>query len=284
MMDIPEGLTTELMSFTKQLPGWLAYSLEGISPGIRSKKTQVARTTLGLIKRQISFLYIAQVARSVLSDQNHVACMMQDLLALDLNIAFNQLHMAAGPRDSFPVDKSSVLKGVKEFQLLLQKPASIETFTNWLDSIVEKYVSKYRKDRKSPLQDCVRVLTLHWNFLSSKILHELTLRQARSCGSFIVIHTLCEEYLNLILGTLAVQQTEEELLRSFQTHSKKPGSHFTPNVPRVTFSGSRVAFFSRFPSVTYHFQYSSSDILSRIPSVTLYSQCSQTHIHPVFLE
>ncbi|GCB62437.1 hypothetical protein scyTo_0013067 [Scyliorhinus torazame] len=159
MMDIPEGLSTELMSFTKQLPGWLAYSLEGISPGIRSKKTQVARTMLGLIKRQISFLYIAQIARSVLSDQNHVACMTQDLLALDLNIAFNQLHMAAGPRDSFALDKSSVLKGVKEFQLLLQKPASIEIFTNWLDSIVEKYVSKV-----SPNPAAHNFMSDHGNF------------------------------------------------------------------------------------------------------------------------
>ncbi|XP_067900272.1 DNA-binding protein RFX6-like isoform X2 [Heterodontus francisci] len=224
MKDLPEGLTAELKNFTRQLPGWLVYCLDGVPPEIKNKKAQVARTTLGLIKRQISFLYIAQTARAVLSDQNLVACMLRDLLVLDLNIAFNQLHMAAGPHDSFALDKSSVLQGVKEFELLLQRSASIETFMDWLDSIMEKYVSKFRIDSKSPFLDCMRVLTLHWNFLSSKTLHELTLRQARSFGAFIVIHTLCEEYLHLILNTLTVQQTEEGLLHSFQRHAKNPGN------------------------------------------------------------
>ncbi|XP_078412500.1 DNA-binding protein RFX6-like [Cetorhinus maximus] len=40
MRDLPEGLTAELKSLTRQLPGWLVRSLEGIPSEIMNKKTQ----------------------------------------------------------------------------------------------------------------------------------------------------------------------------------------------------------------------------------------------------
>ncbi|KAF4796558.1 DNA-binding protein RFX6 [Turdus rufiventris] len=104
MQEMPESLLADIRSFAKNWEQWVASSLENLPEGLIDKKLPIARRFVSSLKRQTSFLHLAQVnriARPALFDQHVVNSMVSDIEKVDLNSIGSQALLAvSGSTDS----------------------------------------------------------------------------------------------------------------------------------------------------------------------------------------
>lgn len=192
------SLLADIRNFAKHWEHWLASSLENLPECLAAKKLPIARRFVSSLKRQTSFLHLAQVpawtdrgghkhkyrlcvyyssvslqiARPALFDQAVVTNMVLDIDNVDLSGISSQPLLSAnatGDQDQdvysecktlsemihpecfyrscrtyfcfffSPDDSITVFQELKE---LLRKNATVESFIEWLDSVVEHKVIK----------------------------------------------------------------------------------------------------------------------------------------------
>ncbi|KAM9778401.1 DNA-binding protein RFX6 isoform 3-T6 [Syngnathus typhle] len=230
MQEMPESLLADIRSFAKHWELWLASSLDNLPGCLAAKKLPVARRFVSSLKRQTSFLHLAQIARPALFDQSVVSNMVADMDKVDLNsislhsllsISANaeQLHDAYSDYEAIAI--------FQELKELLRKNATVESFVEWLDTVVEHKVIKVFGPGK---QSCRSVekraqdFLLRWSFFGARVMHNLTLNNAASFGSFHLIRMLLDEYILLALETQFNNDKEHDLQNLLDKHMKKEGA------------------------------------------------------------
>ncbi|NXX82072.1 RFX6 protein, partial [Urocolius indicus] len=145
MQEMPESLLADIRNFAKNWEQWVVSSLENLPENLADKKLPIARRFVSSLKRQTSFLHLAQIARPALFDQHVVNSMVSDIEKVDLNSIGSQALLAvSGSTDSdgevySEYDSITVFQELKD---LLKKNATVESFIEWLDTVVEQRVIK----------------------------------------------------------------------------------------------------------------------------------------------
>ncbi|KAJ7406709.1 regulatory factor X6 [Willisornis vidua] len=101
MQEMPESLLADIRNFAKNWEQWVVSSLENLPENLTDKKLPIARRFVSSLKRQTSFLHLAQIARPALFDQHVVNSMVSDIEKVDLNSIGSQALLAvSGSADS----------------------------------------------------------------------------------------------------------------------------------------------------------------------------------------
>ncbi|OXB76488.1 UNVERIFIED_CONTAM: hypothetical protein H355_014532 [Colinus virginianus] len=101
MQEMPESLLADIRNFAKNWEQWVVSSLENLPEILMDKKLPIARRFVSSLKRQTSFLHLAQIARPALFDQHVVNSMVSDIEKVDLNSIGSQALLAvSGSTDS----------------------------------------------------------------------------------------------------------------------------------------------------------------------------------------
>uniref|UniRef100_A0A3Q3B1V8 Regulatory factor X, 6 n=1 Tax=Kryptolebias marmoratus TaxID=37003 RepID=A0A3Q3B1V8_KRYMA len=214
MQEMPESLLADIRNFAKHWEHWLASSLENLPECLAAKKLPVARRFVSSLKRQTSFLHLAQIARPALFDQAVVTSMVLDIDRVDLNGIVSQPLLsvsAAGDQDSDIYSEYDSVAVFQELKELLRKNATVESFIEWLDSMVEHKVIKPGKQIGRSLKKRAQDFLLRWSFFGARVMHNLTLNNASSFGSFHLIRMLLDEYILLALETQFNNDKEQDL-------------------------------------------------------------------------
>ncbi|XP_061560595.1 DNA-binding protein RFX6 [Phycodurus eques] len=227
MQEMPESLLADIRGFAKHWELWLASSLDNLPQCLVAKKLPIARRFVSSLKRQTSFLHLAQIARPALFDQSVVSNMVTDMDNVDLNsislhslLSINanadQLHDAYSDYEAIAV--------FKELKELLRKNATVESFIEWLDTVVEHKVVKPGKQSGRSVKKRAQDFLLRWSFFGARVMHNLTLNNAASFGSFHLIRMLLDEYILLALETQFNNDKEQDLQNLLDKHMKKAGA------------------------------------------------------------
>ncbi|XP_017311664.1 DNA-binding protein RFX6 [Ictalurus punctatus] len=212
MQDMPESLLADIRNFAKLWEPWMVSSLENLPKILSEKKLPIARRFVSSLKRQTSFLHLAQIARPALFDQNVVTAMVNDVDKVDLNSIGSQalLSNTGDPDLDFYSEYDSVAV-FQELKDLLRKNATVESFIEWLDSVVEQKVIKPSKQTGRSVKKRAQDFLLKWSFFGARVMHSLTLNNAMSFGSFHLVRMLLDEYILLAIETQFNNDKEQDL-------------------------------------------------------------------------
>ncbi|KAB5540054.1 hypothetical protein PHYPO_G00096930 [Pangasianodon hypophthalmus] len=212
MQDMPESLLADIRNFAKLWEPWMVSSLENLPKILSEKKLPIARRFVSSLKRQTSFLHLAQIARPALFDQNIVTAMVNDIDKVDLNSIGSQALLSNTSDQDLDFyseyDSVTVFQELKE---LLRKNATVESFIDWLDSVVEQKVIKPSKQNGRSVKKRAQDFLLKWSFFGARVMHSLTLNNATSFGSFHLIRMLLDEYILLAIETQFNNDKEQDL-------------------------------------------------------------------------
>ncbi|XP_070566818.1 DNA-binding protein RFX6-like isoform X2 [Ptychodera flava] len=221
IQDLPDSLSAEIKAFAKRLPDWLESSLDDVPEHLKQKKLAVVKTFIQSLKRQTSFVHLAQTARSVLLSHENVNQMAKDLNEVDFPSIWNQ-GVACCP-EILEKDPQNAIGLINEFEGLLSKQAPIEAYTEWIDSVIDRCVLQPSKENGRPFRERARDFLLTWSFFTSRVMRDLTLHSAASFGSFHLIHMMFDEYVFLVMETQQNQLDEADLQKNIQKHMKTAG-------------------------------------------------------------
>ncbi|XP_030410100.1 DNA-binding protein RFX6 [Gopherus evgoodei] len=223
MQEMPESLLADIRTFAKNWEQWVVSSLENLPEALADKKLPIARRFVSSLKRQTSFLHLAQIARPALFDQHVVNSMVADIEKVDLNsIGSQALLTVSGSMESdgevyTEYDSITVFQELKD---LLKKNATVESFIEWLDTVVEQRVIKASKQNGRSLKKRAQDFLLKWSFFGARVMHNLTLNNASSFGSFHLIRMLLDEYILLAMETQFNNDKEQELQNLLDKYMK----------------------------------------------------------------
>ncbi|XP_051952559.1 LOW QUALITY PROTEIN: DNA-binding protein RFX6-like [Xyrauchen texanus] len=212
MQDMPESLLADILNFAKHWEHWMVSSLENLPDILSDKKLPIARRFVSSLKRQTSFLHLAQIARPALFDQKVVTSMVNDIDKVDLNsIGSQALLSITNDQDSDFYSEYESISVFQELKDLLRKNATVESFIEWLDSVVEQKVIKPSKQNGRLVKKRAQDFLLKWSFFGARVMHNLTLNNATSFGSFHLIRMLLDEYILLAIETQFNNDKEQDL-------------------------------------------------------------------------
>ncbi|XP_076471939.1 DNA-binding protein RFX6-like isoform X3 [Babylonia areolata] len=216
MQEMPEILLCDIRNFAKHWESWVASALENFPEVLAKAKLPVARRFALTLKRQTSFLHLAQNARPLLYDAETVNTMISDLESIDYP-----------SMESQPLDRDGTLSEadlnadfLNELIELLRKQATVEAFTEWLDLLVEQKVIKHCKQNGRSLKKRSQEYLLKWSFFGARVMHNLTLNNARSFSSVHVIRMLLDEYVLLAVESQIYNEYEQELQALLEKHTR----------------------------------------------------------------
>ncbi|XP_038053265.1 DNA-binding protein RFX6-like isoform X2 [Patiria miniata] len=246
MQEMPEGLLADIRNFAKHWEQWLCSSLEHLPEAVSQSKLPVARRFVQSLRRQTSFLHLAQTSRPVLFDQQLIDQMISDLDKVDLHSIGSQALLTASTDES---DMELNAEFLKEFKELLKKQATVEAFTEWLDQVVESKVIKPGKQNGRSMKKRAQDFLLKWSFFGARVMHNLTLNNAQSFASFHLIRMLLDEYILLAVEQQFNTEKDNDLQNRLEKHMKvaDPNNPQRPlsNQPGTCFLANRNNIMSR---------------------------------------
>ncbi|XP_064602079.1 DNA-binding protein RFX6-like [Liolophura sinensis] len=228
MQEMPETLLCDIRNFAKHWENWVTSALENLPDLLTDSKLPVARRFAQALKRQTSFLHLAQTARPVLYDPNLVNQMISDVDRIDLSSIGSQALYSSTDTDTADLDLNAEF--LREFKELLRKQATVEAFTEWLDAVVEQKVIKPSKQNGRSFKKRAQEFLLKWSFFGARVMHNLTLNNAQSFGSFHLIRMLLDEYVLLAVEAQLHNEKEQELNTCMEKHMKTDELGSRPNI------------------------------------------------------
>ncbi|XP_057618758.1 DNA-binding protein RFX6 [Chionomys nivalis] len=223
MQEMPESLLADIRNFAKNWEQWVVSSLENLPEALTDKKIPIVRRFVSSLKRQTSFLHLAQIARPALFDQHVVNSMVSDIEKVDLNSIGSQALLtipSSTDTESDIYSEHDSITVFHELKDLLKKNATVEAFIEWLDTVVEQRVIKTSKQNGRSLKKRAQDFLLKWSFFGARVMHSLTLNNASSFGSFHLIRMLLDEYILLAMETQFNNDKEQELQNLLDKYMK----------------------------------------------------------------
>ncbi|XP_063177292.1 transcription factor RFX4 isoform X3 [Chroicocephalus ridibundus] len=104
----------------------------------------------------------------------------------------------------------------QEFDHLLEEQSPIESYIEWLDSMVDRCVVKVAAKRQGSLKKVAQQFLLMWSCFGTRVIRDMTLHSAPSFGSFHLIHLMFDDYVLYLLESLHCQERANELMRAMK--------------------------------------------------------------------
>lgn len=217
MQDVPEGLLADIRTFARQLESWVLAATVELPEYLKMGKIQAVRRFVQSLRRQTSFLHLAQTSRPVLADQEIVDHMVKDLEKLE---SVNSGRLPAQTKTEKDYDDGFDREFLQDFLELLREQAPLESYVEWLDNLVETKIIRPCEEAGDDFKTRAQEFLLKWSFLGARLMHNLTLNASSYFGSFHLIRMLLDEYMLLVIETKFCNETEEKLQEMLDRHLK----------------------------------------------------------------
>ncbi|XP_032220990.2 DNA-binding protein RFX6 isoform X3 [Nematostella vectensis] len=215
MQDVPEGLLADIRSFARHLEVWVASATEELPEYVKLAKLQIVRRFAQSIRRQTSFLHLAQTARPVLNSAELLEQMICDLDKVDNSSAGSQTLYDKTENET---DEGLDREFMEEFRELLANQSCVESYVEWLDKTVEQKVIQSCVESGLEFKNRAQEFLLRWSFLGARLMHSLTLNASSCFGSFHLLRMLLDEYILLVIETRFYNEMEEKLQELLDRH------------------------------------------------------------------
>ncbi|XP_069484358.1 transcription factor RFX4 isoform X3 [Ambystoma mexicanum] len=197
---LPDSLTQVIRKFAKQLDEWLKVALHDLPENLRNIKFELSRRFSQILRRQTSL--------------NHLCQMLEDWRNVDLNSITKQTLYTM--EDSQEEHRKLIIRLYQEFDHLLEEQSPIESYIEWLDSMVDRCVVKVPAKRHGSLKKVAQQFLLMWSCFGTRVIRDMTLHSAPSFGSFHLIHLMFDDYVLYLLESLHCQERANELMRAMK--------------------------------------------------------------------
>ncbi|XP_022099522.1 transcription factor RFX4-like isoform X2 [Acanthaster planci] len=215
---IPDSLTQVIGTFARKLEDWLHNALDQLPESLRNSKFTMARYFSRLIQRQASLNHLCQASKGTIQTCDVASQMADDWSLLDLRPIQRQTLYAVqemGPEP--PLAELCV-----EFGCLLDEQSSLDTYTNWLDTLLLKCVEKQPQGQgSSSVCQRARRFMLIWSCFSTKVMRDMTLHSSPSFGSFHLLHMTLDEYIHYKMELIHTQERADSLLRRLKGETEE---------------------------------------------------------------
>ncbi|MGH0117238.1 UNVERIFIED_CONTAM: hypothetical protein FKN15_046159 [Acipenser sinensis] len=104
----------------------------------------------------------------------------------------------------------------QEFDHLLEEQSPIESYIEWLDSMVDSCVVKVAGKIPGSLKKVAQQFLLMWSCFGTRVIRDMTLHSAPSFGSFHLIHLMFDDYVLYVLESLHCQERANKLMRAMK--------------------------------------------------------------------
>ncbi|KNC78463.1 hypothetical protein SARC_09101, partial [Sphaeroforma arctica JP610] len=142
------------------------------------------------LRRHTSLNHLIQAARSVLTNKQQVVQMLDDWCRIDKKSMREQAVAVCG------CDETVMLSIESEFEAILGAEAAVETWTLWLGHVIDRTLGDPASE--AYYKSSRRFLTV-WSFMSTLFVRDLTLRSAKSFGSFHLMRLLLDEFSTYLI-------------------------------------------------------------------------------------
>ncbi|XP_078715307.1 transcription factor RFX4 [Lampetra fluviatilis] len=211
---LPDSLTQVIRKFAKQLDEWLRVALDDLPENLCVVKFELARRFSQILRRQTSLNHLCQASRTVIHSADIASQMLEDWRSVDLgSISKQTLYTVDEWREEHRALTETLYQ---EFEQLLEEQSPMESYIEWLDSMVERCVVKPATRRPGTLKQVARQFLLMWSCFGTRIIRDMTLHSAPSFGSFHLIHLMFDDYVLYLLESLHCQERAAELLRAMR--------------------------------------------------------------------
>ncbi|GAB1605060.1 DNA-binding protein RFX6-like [Argonauta hians] len=250
MQEMPEILMCDIRNFANHWENWLSSALENLPDQLTEHKLPVAHRFSQSLKRQTSFLHLAQTARPVLYDVHMVNQMIADVDRVDLSCIGSQ---ALYTDTDCEHDMELNAEFLQEFKELLRKQATVEAFTEWLDAVVEHKVVKPSKQNGRSFKKRAQEFLLKWSFLlrvsvsflkmiCRTLFFDLNFNYSLT-ASVHLIRMLMDEYVLLAVESQMYEEKAAELQLILDKHmnadDKGVRQNFSSSAPGTCFLANR---------------------------------------------
>ncbi|XP_069760595.1 transcription factor RFX4 isoform X2 [Narcine bancroftii] len=211
---LPDSLTQVIRKFAKQLDEWLKVALHELPENLRNIKFELARRFSQVLRRQTSLNHLCQASRAVIHSADITFQMLEDWRSVDLSsISKQTLYTMESSQEEH---QKLIVKLYQEFDQLLEEQSPIESYIEWLDSMVDRCVVKMAATQPGSLKKVARQFLLMWSCFGTRVIRDMTLHSAPSFGSFHLIHLTFDDYVLYLLESLHCQERANELMRAMK--------------------------------------------------------------------
>ncbi|XP_065380817.1 transcription factor RFX4 isoform X5 [Macaca fascicularis] len=211
---LPDSLTQVIRKFAKQLDEWLKVALHDLPENLRNIKFELSRRFSQILRRQTSLNHLCQASRTVIHSADITFQMLEDWRNVDLNSITKQtLYTMEDSRDEH---RKLIIQLYQEFDHLLEEQSPIESYIEWLDTMVDHCVVKVAAKRQGSLKKVAQQFLLMWSCFGTRVIRDMTLHSAPSFGSFHLIHLMFDDYVLYLLESLHCQERANELMRAMK--------------------------------------------------------------------
>ncbi|MFT7799132.1 transcription factor RFX4 [Arapaima gigas] len=224
---LPDSLTQVIRKFAKQLEEWLKVALHDLPENLRNIKFELSRRFSQILRRQTSLNHLCQASRTVIHSADITFQMLEDWRNVDLNSITKQTLYTM--EDSQEEHRKLIIQLYQEFDRLLEEQSPIESYIEWLDSMVDRCVVKMAGKRSGGLKKVAQQFLLMWSCFGTRVIRDMTLHSAPSFGSFHLIHLMFDDYVLYLLESLHCQERANELMKAMKGEgSTDRGEHIMP--------------------------------------------------------
>jgi len=214
---IPNTLTQWIRTFSKNLENWMTLALQNVPEELKAIKINAVKSLAQMLRRYTGLNHLAQAARAVLQNSSQVSQMLNDLNKVDFTNVQEQASWVCR------CDTSFVLNLENEFKSILGAPADLETWAEWLQSVVN--IALASVSGTTTFTKAARQFLLKWSFYSSMIIRDLTLRSAASFGSFHLIRLLFDEYMFFLVEQKIAKELQQSPVAIMGMEQFKNANH-----------------------------------------------------------
>nr|KAF6453690.1 regulatory factor X4 [Molossus molossus] len=211
---LPDSLTQVIRKFAKQLDEWLKVALHDLPENLRNIKFELSRRFSQILRRQTSLNHLCQASRTVIHSADITFQMLEDWRNVDLGSITKQTLYTM--EDSHEEHRKLIVQLYQEFDHLLEEQSPIESYIEWLDTMVDRCVVKVAAKRQGSLRKVAQQFLLMWSCFGTRVIRDMTLHSAPSFGSFHLIHLMFDDYVLYLLESLHCQERANELMRAMK--------------------------------------------------------------------
>ncbi|KAK4831450.1 hypothetical protein QYF61_017678 [Mycteria americana] len=218
---LPDSLTQVIRKFAKQLDEWLKVALHDLPENLRNikfecivQKILTNTSATDITKSSLPNWIGLQASRTVIHSADITFQMLEDWRNVDLNSITKQTLYTM--EDSREEHRKLIIQLYQEFDHLLEEQSPIESYIEWLDSMVDRCVVKVAAKRQGSLKKVAQQFLLMWSCFGTRVIRDMTLHSAPSFGSFHLIHLMFDDYVLYLLESLHCQERANELMRAMK--------------------------------------------------------------------
>ncbi|XP_042903050.1 transcription factor RFX4 isoform X2 [Parasteatoda tepidariorum] len=208
---VPESLTKVVRKFAEELDCWLKSSISHLPDNLKIVKLEMANRFSHTLRRQMSLNHLAQASRMVVHNSDITSQMLHDWRQLDLDAICRETLFST---EHSATTCQLILKLGKEFESLLEEEAPIESYTEWLELLVNKCAVHASGRRKGGGRRLARQFLLLWSAFGTRVIRDMTLHSAASFGSFHLLRLMFDDYVLFLVETIHTEDQMKDFMRN----------------------------------------------------------------------